>query len=80
MRTFEARWGRWSMARTSCEALPIFLRSSVALQGDAVPVDLRRAVVAIQSAAMQVIMTGALAVGLSERLATVAALDERTDS
>ena len=43
---------------------------------DAEPVDLRRAVVGIQSAAMQVLLTAASAVGLGDRIRTIAELKE----
>lgn len=45
-------------------------------QGDAAPVDLRRAVVAIQAASMQVLFTAAHAVGLGDRIRVVAELKE----
>jgi hypothetical protein len=47
-----------------------------ATQGSAEPAELRRAVVGIQAAAMQVIFTGAMAVGVSERLNTIARVRE----
>ncbi|MFZ5891262.1 MAG: hypothetical protein ACOY0T_09450 [Myxococcota bacterium] len=48
-------------------------------QGNAEPVDLRRAVVGIQSAAMQALLTAATAVGLGDRIRTIAELKEAAD-
>lgn len=45
-------------------------------QGDAAPVDLKRAVVAIQSAAMQALFTACAAVGLGDRIRVIAELKE----
>lgn len=45
-------------------------------QGNAEPVDLRRAVVGIQAAAMQALFTAAGAVGLGDRIRTIAELKE----
>lgn len=45
-------------------------------QGNADPVDLRRAVVGIQSAAMQALLTAAGAVGLGDRIRVIAELKE----
>lgn len=51
-----------------------------ATPGDAEPPELRRTVIGIQSAAMQVLLTAALAVGLSERLSTIAQVKEASDA
>lgn len=48
-------------------------------QGDAEPVDLRRAVVGIQSAAMQALLMAAGAIGLGDRIRTIAKLKEAAD-
>ena len=50
-----------------------------ATPGNAEPVELRRTVVGIQSAAMQALLTAAMAVGLSERLSTIAQVKEAAD-
>lgn len=46
--------------------------------GNAEPVDLRRAVVGIQSAAVQVLLTAAQAVGLGDRIRVIAELKEES--
>ncbi|MFZ5895325.1 MAG: hypothetical protein ACOY0T_29995 [Myxococcota bacterium] len=50
-----------------------------ATPGNAEPPDLRRAVVGIQAAAMQALLMAATAVGLSERLSTIAAIRESAE-
>lgn len=51
-----------------------------ATQGNAEPVDLRRAVVGIQAAAMQALFTACAAVGLGDRIRTIAELKELNGS
>lgn len=51
-----------------------------ATQGDAAPVDLRRAVMCVQAVAMQVLVAACTAVGAGDRLRVVASIREEVDA
>lgn len=60
-------------------ALADLLEELGGTQADAAPVDLKRAVVACQSAAMQAVFTACAAIGLGDRMRVVAEIREATD-
>lgn len=61
-------------------ALADILEELGGTQADAAPVDLKRAVVACQSAAMQVVFTACAAIGLGDRMRVVAEIRDAAEN